>query len=39
MAETELAKWNSLKSQDLVALNRKLRQANLGTVEAGSSGK
>jgi len=37
MAEAELAKWNKLKSQDLVALNRQLRQANLGTIVAGSS--
>jgi hypothetical protein len=35
MAEAELAKWNKLKSQDLVALNRQLQQANLGTVAAG----
>jgi len=37
MAEAELAKWNKLKSQDLVALNRQLQQAGLGTVAAGSS--
>ena len=36
MADAELAKWNELKSQDLVALNRQLRQAHLGTVAAGS---
>ena len=36
MAEAELAKWNQLKSQDLVALNRQLRQANMAPVTAGS---
>ncbi|MGH9474989.1 MAG: VPS10 domain-containing protein [Terriglobales bacterium] len=37
MADSELAKWNQLKSQDLVALNRQLQQANLNPVTAGSS--
>ena len=39
MADAALAKWNTLKSQDLVALNRQLRQAHLGTVAAGSGGR
>lgn len=37
MAEAQLAKWNELKSTDLVALNRQLQQANLAPVMLGSN--
>ncbi|MGH9413426.1 MAG: WD40/YVTN/BNR-like repeat-containing protein, partial [Terriglobales bacterium] len=37
MAEAALAKWNSLKTHDLVALNEQLRKANLGTVTLAGS--
>ncbi len=39
MADAALAKWNTVKSQDLAALNRQLRQAHMDPVAAGSGGR
>ncbi|MGH9487992.1 MAG: VPS10 domain-containing protein [Terriglobales bacterium] len=36
MAEAELAKWNQLRTTQVAALNRQLRQANLAPVTSGS---